>query len=146
VGMGSTVIQAEAPQTQMLAANRALRVILHVISTGRMARPMMWGRPPGLAKVDQFYYTTHNVDDRTIDRFYGYTLEDTGRGALHQLDPYLARGQFLSADRKTDYSDLLPRVTVPLLMCAGESDVMSDIRSTQMTFDGVHSTDKTLLR
>lgn len=63
----------------MLKANRGLRAPLTIISTGRMARPMMWARLPGLEKVDQFYYTSANVDDQTVSRFYGYTLENPGR-------------------------------------------------------------------
>ncbi len=146
VGMGSTVIQAEAPQSSMLLANRALRTMLHVVSTGRLARPMMYGRPPGLSTIDGFYYTAENVNDRTIDRFYGYTLENPGRGALKQLDPYLQHGHFVSADRRTDYAAMLPKVAVPLLMIAGEGDVMSDIPSTLLTFNATSSQDKTLLR
>ncbi len=144
--MGSTIVQAEYPQTDMLLANRALRVMLHVVSTGRIARPMRHGRPPGLSTIDGFYYTQANVDKRTVDRFYGYTLEDPGRGALKQLDPYLEYGHFVSADRKVDYAAPLPRVATPLLMTAGEGDVMSDIPSTQLTFNAVSSEDKTLLR
>lgn len=41
VGMGSTVVQEKYPQKAMLNANRGLRMMLSVISTGRIARPMM---------------------------------------------------------------------------------------------------------
>jgi lysosomal acid lipase/cholesteryl ester hydrolase len=146
VGMGSTVIQAEYPQTQMLRANRALRGLMRVVSTGRIARPMMVARPPGLASVDRFYYTADNVDRATVNRFYGFTLENPGRGALAQLDPYLEHGRFLSADRTLDYSALLPRVETPTLLIAGDGDIMSDIASTEMTFNALSSPDKTLLR
>ena len=37
--------------------------------------------------IDKFYYSVENVDWRTISRFYGYTLEDTGAGRLRQFDP-----------------------------------------------------------
>jgi pimeloyl-ACP methyl ester carboxylesterase len=146
VGMGSTVIQADYPQTQMLRANRGIRGLMRVISTGRIARPMMVARPPGLDQVDRFYYTAANVDRTTVNRFYGYTLENPGRGALHQLDSYLEFGHFESADRKTDYSKLLHRVSTPTLLIAGEGDVMSDIASTYHTYNGISSPDKTLLR
>ncbi len=146
VGMGSTIAQYTYPQTPMLRANRAIRNLLCVISTGRMARPMMFGRLPGLEQVDRFYFTAANVDKSTVDRFYGYTLENPGQGALEQLDTYLEFGRFQSADRKVDYVDNLPEVTTPLLMVAGEGDVMSDIPSTYLTFNAVSSTDKTLYR
>lgn len=146
VAMGSTVAQSEFPQTQMLNANRGLRMLLRVMSTGRIARPLMWYRPSGLAKIDGFYYTAENVDSRTIDRFYGYTLENPGRGALRQMDPYLEFGHFLSSDGKYNYVQNLHRIGAPLLMIAGEADVMSNIASTQLTFDATGSPDKTLLR
>ena len=146
VGMGATVIQDTYPQTKMLHANRGLRVMLQVISTGRIARPLMWYRPSILAKIDGFYYTAANVDKKTIDRFYGYALENPGRGALKQLDPYLEQGRFLSADRRFDYSANLGRVGTPLLLVAGEADGMSDIASTRRTFNAVASADKALMR
>jgi lysosomal acid lipase/cholesteryl ester hydrolase len=146
VAMGAAVTLANAPESSMLLANRALRVMLRVVSTGRIARPMRRGRPPGLEIIDGFYYTAGNVDRQTIDRFYGYTLENPGRGALAQLDPYLEKGRFVSADRRTDYVALLPRVTTPVLFVAGEHDVMSSVESTLMTYDAISSRDKELLR
>ena len=82
VGMGSTIIQAEIPQTDMLAANRGLRVLSLFASPGRLGRPLAFFRLPGMALIDRFYYSNDNVDRETISRFYGYTLEDTGPGAL----------------------------------------------------------------
>ncbi len=146
VGMGSTIAQADAPQTKMLNANRHIRMLLSVMSTGRIARPLMWYRPAPLAQVDSFYYTAANVDKKTIDRFYGYSLENPGQGALKQLDPYLEHGHLLSADGSYDYVKNLNRVGTPLLMIAGEGDVMSDIKSTQLTFNAVGSVDKSLMR
>ena len=106
----------------------------------------MYVRLPGLDRIDQFYYTSSNVDRRTIQRFYGYTLEDPGRSALRQLDPYLEFGHMLSADRSIDYSARLGEVTVPTLLVAGESDSMSDVPSTELTLAALGSPDKTLMR
>jgi lysosomal acid lipase/cholesteryl ester hydrolase len=146
VGMGSTVILADAPQRDMLRANRGLRILATLVSTGRIGRPLMFARFPGLDRIDQFYYTSRNVDKRTIKRFYGYTLEDIGRSALRQLDPYLEFGHFYSADRAVDYSARLGEVTTPTLLVAGESDCMSDMPSTELTFAAIGSADKALMR
>ncbi len=146
VGMGSTIILKETPQTDMLNASRALRVMLRFVSTGRIARPMMFRRPPGLEKIDGFYYTAANVDRETVNRFYAFTLENPGRGALKQLDPYLEYGRFYSADRRIDYASRLPEITTPTLMIAGDGDVMSDVPSTLLTFNALSSPDKTLMR
>src|SRR5262249_55958928 len=62
VGMGSTVIQADAPARDMLRANRGLRLLSRIASTGRLGRPLMYIRFPGLGRIDQFYYTSSNVD------------------------------------------------------------------------------------
>jgi pimeloyl-ACP methyl ester carboxylesterase len=146
VGMGSTITLADAPQRPMLRANRGLRALGRVVSTGRLGRPLMYFRFPGLERIDQFYYTSENVDRQTIARFYGYTLEDPGPSALRQFDPYLEYGHFLSADGRIDYSALLGRVNTPTLLVAGENDCMSDIPSTALTFKALGSPDKTLLR
>jgi hypothetical protein len=45
VAMGSTIIQADVPQSQMLKANRAIRGLMRVISTGRIARPISFSVP-----------------------------------------------------------------------------------------------------
>jgi lysosomal acid lipase/cholesteryl ester hydrolase len=146
VGMGSTITLAEAPQRDMLRANRGLRLLGRFVSTGRLGRPLMHFRFPGLDRIDQFYYTSENVDKVTTSRFYGYTLEDPGPSALRQLDPYLAYGHFVSANRSVDYSALLPRVTTPTLLVAGENDCMSDLPSTELTLAGLSSPDKSLMR
>lgn len=146
VAMGSPAILSSAPETQVLRANRGLRKLLTAISTSRIARPMMFGRPPGLDKIDRFYYSAENVDRATIDRFYGYTLEDPGPGALKQLDAYLERGHLVSADGETDYAQLLDRVVVPSLFVAGEGDVLAPMSSIIQTYHAVGSSDKSLFR
>ncbi|MFO0891537.1 MAG: alpha/beta fold hydrolase [Isosphaeraceae bacterium] len=145
VGMGSTIIQAKTPQTQMLRANGGIRALSNVASPGRLGRPLTFFRMPGMEKIDRFYYTAENVDRRTISRFYGYTLEDPGPGALLQFAPYLKHGHMLSADGAIDYSARLGEVTVPTLMVAGASDLISDVPSTRLTFDAIGSADKVLV-
>jgi lysosomal acid lipase/cholesteryl ester hydrolase len=146
VGMASTIIQAEIPQSDMLTANRGLRVLSLFASPGRLGRPLAFFRLPGMGQIDRFYYTTENVDRETISRFYGYTLEDTGSGALKQLDPYLEFGHMLSADRTIDYSARLGEIRTPTLLVAGDGDIMSDVPSTELTFAGIGSPDKTIMR
>lgn len=147
VGMGSTAVVFPTKDSREMAnANTGLCALLQMISTSRTARPMRFGRPPGLAYIDRFYYTRDNVEAQTVDRFYGYTLEDPGVGALRQLKPYLREGRFLSADRRTDYSANLDKIVTPLLFVAGDGDVMADIPSKSWTFEQMSSTDKTFLR
>jgi pimeloyl-ACP methyl ester carboxylesterase len=146
VGMGSTIIQAKTPQGDMLAANRGLRVLTLFASPGRLGRPLAFFKVPGMERIDRFYYSNENVDRRTISRFYGYTLEDTGPGALRQLAPYLEFGHMLSADGRIDYSARLGEITVPTLLIAGDGDIMSDVPSTELTLCGLASPDKTLMR
>ena len=146
VGMGSTAVVFPTKDSEQMAhANAGLRVLSKMISTSRISRPMRFGRPPGLATIDRFYYTRDNVETQTVDRFYGYALEDPGPAALKQLMPYLGQGRFLSADGQTDYSANLDRITTPTLFIAGEGDVMADIQSKQWTFDHISSTDKTFM-
>lgn len=151
VGMGSTIIQSDAPRSaqsreDMLGANRALRGLSLFASPGRLGRPLTYFRLPGMSMIDRFYFSNENVDPRTVSRFYGYTLEDTGPGALRQLDPYLEQGHMLSANRRIDYAALLGAITTPTLMVAGEGDIISDIPSTELTFQGIGSPDKMLMK
>ena len=145
VAMGSPAILAEAPERKMLGANRQLRVLLAAISTGRAARMLMFGRPSGLESIDRLYYSAENVDRRTVDRFYGYTLEDPGRGALDQLAHYLEKGHLLSADQKTDYVARLGEIREPTLFIAGDGDVMASRVSCEKTYEAIGSPDKAII-
>jgi lysosomal acid lipase/cholesteryl ester hydrolase len=146
VAMGSPAVLESAPETTMLNANRNLRKLLLAMSTSRIARPLMLARPPGLDRIDRFYYSAENVDRATINRFYGFTLEDPGPGALRQLDHYLEHGRLVSADRKVDYAALLGRVQTPILLVAGEGDVLAPMESMEQTYEALGSPDKTLAR
>jgi lysosomal acid lipase/cholesteryl ester hydrolase len=146
VGMGSTIIQAQTPQVDMLRANRALRALSLVASPGRMGRPLKYFHVPGMEMIDRFYYSNANVDRETVSRFYGYTLEDTGPGALRQLDPYLQYGHMLSADGSVDYTTRLGDIKTPTLLIAGDGDIMSDVPSTEIVLTSLGSSDKSLMR
>jgi lysosomal acid lipase/cholesteryl ester hydrolase len=146
VGMGGSIILAEAPQRDMLQANRALRALSLLASPGRLGRPLTYFRLPGMSQIDRFYFSGDNVDERTVSRFYGYTLEDPGAGAFRQLDPYLQYGHMISADGRVDYAALLGRVTTPTLLVAGEADIISDVPSTELTFQAIGSPDKSLMK
>lgn len=146
VAMGSPVILASAPETKILKANRGLCKLLRFVSTSRIATPMMIARPPGLDQIDRLYYSAQNVDRRTVNRFYGFALEDPGPGAMRQLDHYLEHGEMVSADGRTNYATLLDRVVVPTLFVAGEGDVLAPLASVTATYDRVGSADKSLVR
>ncbi|WP_165235517.1 alpha/beta fold hydrolase [Aquisphaera insulae] len=144
VGMGSTIIQANVPQTKMLRANAAIRGLLRVASPGRLGRPLMYHRLPGMEGIDRFYYSAENVDPRTISRYYAYTLEDPGPGLLAQFEPYLRDGHLLSSDGRIDYAARLGQIRTPTLMVAGAADLISDVPSTRLTFEALGSADKTM--
>ena len=146
VAMGAPAVLANAPDNFMLGANRSLRKLLRVVSTARMARPMVIARPPGLDQIDRLYYSAENVDRRTVSRFYGYTLENPGKGALAQLEPYLAYGRLTSADGQVDYASKLGDVVEPTLFVVGDGDVMAGRDSCEYTYHALGSRDKTLLR
>jgi lysosomal acid lipase/cholesteryl ester hydrolase len=145
VAMGSTIILAEAPQEDMLQASRALRALSLFASPGRLGRPLTYFRLPWMDQIDKFYFSDDNVDERTVARFYGYTLEDPGAGAFLQLAPYLQFGHMISADGRVDYAALLGKVRTPTLMVAGEADIISNIPSTDLTYRAISSPDKMLM-
>ncbi len=51
----------------------------------------------------------------------------------------------VSADRKIDYAKLLGRVQTPILLVASEGDIMSDVPSTELTYQGLGSPDKAIM-
>ena len=147
VAMGAPACVAESPyRTQMLRANRGIRMLLRALSTGRIARPLAIARPGWLARVDRFYYTAGNVERETINRFYGSTLEDPGPGALDQLGRYLATGRLASADGRRDYYAGLGSIRTPTLFVAGDGDILADLYSMWKTYEELGSPDKTFLR
>jgi pimeloyl-ACP methyl ester carboxylesterase len=146
VAMGAPAILAGAPDRYMLKSSRRLRILLSFVSTGRLGRPLMVARPPGLERIDRYYYSAENVDRRTISRFYGYTLEDPGPGALKQLEYYLEFGHLASADHRIDYAARLNEVRVPILYVAGDGDGLADMPSMIQTAAATGSPDKTFLR
>lgn len=145
VAMGSTITLTDAPKSDMLMANRAIRTLNLFASPGRLGRPLTYFHMPGMNMIDSFYYSEDNVDRQTVSRFYGYTLEDPGPGAFRQLDRYLQQGHMHSADGRIDYSAMLDRVKVPILMIAGEADIISDVPSSELTYQSLGSADKTLM-
>ncbi len=84
--------------------------------------------------------------DQTIARFYGYTLENPGKGALKQLDSYLDTGHMRSSDGTFDYARHLNRIRTPTLMVAGEGGVLADIPSSLLTFEVARAAVTRLLR
>ena len=83
--------------------------MLSGVSTGRIARPMMYARLPGLASIDRFYYTAANVDRRTISPLLRLHPGGPRPVAMRQLDRYLRTGRLVSADGKFDYAAHLNR-------------------------------------
>ncbi len=146
VALGSTIILAETPQEDMLQANRALRALSLFASPGRLGRPLTYFRLPWMDQIDKFYFSDDNVDERTVARFYGYTLEDPGAGAFLQLDPYLQFGHMISADGRVDYAALLGKVKTPTLMVAGEADIISNVPSTELNYRALSSPEKTMMK
>jgi lysosomal acid lipase/cholesteryl ester hydrolase len=146
VSMGSAPLLANPTDPKLIRATRNLRMLLRYSSTGRWARPLMLYRPPGLSRVDKYYFADHNVDTRTVSRFYGYTLEAPSRMAFKQLSSYLEDGHLLSADGKIDYAARIGEITTPTLFIVGDADLVADVPSSVITFNGLGSTDKTMLR
>ena len=104
-------------------ATEACGLLLRGISTGRIARPMMVGRL-AWSRAGSTSSTTRppTSTGAPISRFYGYTLENPGRGALKQLDsPTSEYGRLLSADGRIDYAARLGEITDATLFVAGEA-------------------------
>jgi len=86
--------------------------------------------------IDRFYYSTKTVDRLTVSRFYGYTLEDTGPGALRQLAPYLQYGHMLSPTQSRLLAMLGKHHDRPHSWSPGTATSCRTVPSTELTFAG----------
>jgi len=110
VGMGSTITLADAPERDMLRANRGLRLLGRFVSTGRLGRPLMHFRFPGLDRIDQFYFTSEKRRQATTARFYGlYPGRSRLLGAA-AARPYLESATSSRPTARSIYSVLLSGV------------------------------------
>ena len=144
--MGSTIIQAETPQWDMLRANRALRALSLFASPGRLGRPLKYYRPPGMDMIDRFYYSNENVDRRDrVPRFTATLWRTPALGPSASSTRTWNSGTCSRRTDRSDYAALLGRIKTPTLLIAGTGDIMSDIPSTELMFTVLGCPDKELM-
>ncbi len=96
-----------------LTTGTNLRAIVGVLAGGLLETP-----------IDALFLNEDNVDAETFHIFYYACQEDISPGQLDQLLKYLKCGHFVSEDGKTDYTENVSKITVPVLQIVGQLDNM----------------------
>ena len=132
----------------MLARQPRPRAMLcAVVSTGRLGRPLMYFRLPGPGPDRPVLL--HRRERRPAGPSRGSTATRWRTPAPARCGSSTRTWSTATCSRPTariDYSARLGEVTTPTLLIAGEADCISDVPSTELTFDALGSPDKTLMR
>jgi polyhydroxyalkanoate synthase len=94
--------------------------------------------------IDLLFYNPDNVDKNIKIKMFRYAVEDISPGAIDQLRIMIIEGEFLSADKKINYSANLSKVSVPILCIGGMADNLAPPMSIYFPYEKVSSQDKTI--
>lgn len=93
---------------------------------------------------DLLFYNTANMEKDIIIKMYRQAVEDIAPGVIDQLRVMIANGEFLSADKKINYSANLSGINVPILCLGGLDDNMAHVMSIHYAYEKVSSSDKSM--
>ena len=71
-------------------------------------------------------------------------MDDTSPGVIKQYSNMIISGEFMSVDKKEDYTKKLHLIRVPMLIIAGRGDEMATVETMQYLYDNISSKDKEL--
>ena len=122
----------------MLQANRALRALSLFASPGRLGRPLTYFRLPGMSQIDSVLLLRRQRG--RPDRLAVLRLHARGPGPgrlppARSLPP--VRPHALGRRPRSTTSRCWGRVKTPTLLVAGEADIISDIPSTELTYQAL---------
>lgn len=101
----------------------------------------------GMAKLpwEERYYNHENMDRLTAIRMFRLCVNDTSDDVVAQYADLLNTGELRSLDGKINYTKLLDRIDVPLLISAGSKDASAPMVTVRYAYDRVSSRDKTIV-
>lgn len=106
---------------------------LQVVSAGLMK-----------SSFDLLFYNPDNMKKDVMLKVYHEVVEDIAPGAIDQLRVMIAEGNFLSSDRKINYSANLSSVTIPVLCLGGLYDNLAPPMSIYFAYHNISSKDKSI--
>jgi pimeloyl-ACP methyl ester carboxylesterase len=93
--------------------------------------------------LDTLFYNRENMDHLTITNLFLNVVEDIPQGVLDQFMQLIRTGEFQRADGSYNYTRNLGKVTVPILLVAGQVDNLAPPEVVRFAYDHVGSADKT---
>ncbi len=93
--------------------------------------------------LDTLFYNRQNMEALTITNLFLNVVEDVPQGVLDQFNAMIRTGDFKRADGSFNYTENLGKVTVPVLLIAGQVDNIAPPEVVRFAYERVSSTDKT---
>ena len=81
----------------------------------------------------------------TTMRMFRISIDDTAPGVIAQFSDMIKKGDFMSIDKKFNYTQNLHRIKVPILFIAGGKDKMGSIETLSYAYEEISSEDKELI-
>ncbi len=88
-------------------------------------------------------YNSENMSRSILARFNSYVVENSSSGVISQITTMVEKGDFLSADGLTNYSENIPNIESNLLCLAGKLDNMAAPGAVLAVYHQALSPDKT---
>jgi len=88
------------------------------------------------------FYNRDNIDVENIGKVLEFVVEDLPVGVVDQVLNMIKRRDFLSSDRSTNYTELLKKIDVPIMLCCGKSDNLAPPESVRYVYNNISSKDK----
>jgi pimeloyl-ACP methyl ester carboxylesterase len=98
----------------------------------------------GTTPIDLLFFNDQNIEPAVMNVFYHQCEEDISPGQLDQLIRFLKTGHFMSYDGSVDYTQLVPKITKPVLQVVGQMDNMANPGFVAVIHDRLTVKDKQL--
>jgi pimeloyl-ACP methyl ester carboxylesterase len=93
--------------------------------------------------LDTLFYNRENMEPLTITNLFLNVVEDVPQGVLDQFNGMIKTGDFKRADGSYNYTENLDKVSVPILLLAGQVDNLAPPEVVRFAYNQVSSSDKT---
>lgn len=93
--------------------------------------------------LDTLFYNRENMEPLTITNMFLNVVEDVPQGVIDQFNAMIRTGQFTRVDGSYNYTENLDKVSVPILLIAGQVDNLAPPDVVRFAYNRVSSTDKT---
>jgi pimeloyl-ACP methyl ester carboxylesterase len=117
---------------------RNLRFVRHAFLMRLLAPVAGYWRPKVL-------HSPENIAGATIRRFLVNASVNFARNEMLQYSDWIANDQFRSIDHRRDYRKEMATIATPMLLVAGNKDLLAPPPSVKDAFDAIASSDKKLV-